>query len=292
MADLNVKVSYLYSFQAKLHLAEDFAKEAYNQVLTKFLSFGAKTSISWKQNRVYIGRKVYAYIVFRGKKLAVSFALDPKKYEDTKYKGEDFSEKKRYEKAPFMMKITSARKLKYVLELIEQLFEGVEPKEVKEVKDKYQALTLRTLIDKGWVKKVNRKTGETLEATVEDDVIVTNIKDDDEDDDEEVEVKEEPKKVEEKKPEVKKTEKKVEVFLAILPGNKDYVNVDSLNNSFNSGDKIDIETLKYRGLVGIRALKVKILGRGVLEKKLEVSANSFSKAAVKKILAAGGKVNK
>lgn len=52
---------------------------------------------------------------------------------------------------------------------------------------------------------------------------------------------------------------------------------------------IDIEALKAAGYVSRNEL-VKILGNGELSAKLEVSANAFSKSAVAKIEAAGGKV--
>ena len=52
---------------------------------------------------------------------------------------------------------------------------------------------------------------------------------------------------------------------------------------------IDIETLRTAGFIS-RTQRVKILGNGELSVKLEVSANAFSKSAVAKIEAAGGKV--
>lgn len=51
---------------------------------------------------------------------------------------------------------------------------------------------------------------------------------------------------------------------------------------------IDIETLRQAGFAGKNDL-VKILGNGELTAKLEVSANAFSKSAIAKIEAAGGK---
>lgn len=51
---------------------------------------------------------------------------------------------------------------------------------------------------------------------------------------------------------------------------------------------IDVETLIAAGYVNKNRL-VKILGNGELSAKLEVSANAFSKSAIAKIEAAGGK---
>jgi large subunit ribosomal protein L15 len=48
--------------------------------------------------------------------------------------------------------------------------------------------------------------------------------------------------------------------------------------------------LKELGIVKKQYDGVKVLGRGELEKKLTVKAHKFSKSAIEKIEAAGGKV--
>lgn len=67
------------------------------------------------------------------------------------------------------------------------------------------------------------------------------------------------------------------------------INVEQLNR-FDSGTVVTPELLKETGV--IRQIKdgVVVLGRGDLEKKLTVKATRFSKSAVEKIQAAGGKV--
>ncbi|HHU34885.1 MAG: 50S ribosomal protein L15 [Bacteroidales bacterium] len=57
----------------------------------------------------------------------------------------------------------------------------------------------------------------------------------------------------------------------------------------NNLEKIDVDTLIAAGLVNKKS-KVKILGKGTLEKKLEVSAHAFSKTAVEAIEAREGTV--
>jgi len=66
------------------------------------------------------------------------------------------------------------------------------------------------------------------------------------------------------------------------------VNVDKLAR-FESGAEVTPETLKAAGLVSARAEVVKILADGRLDKALTVKAHKFSKAAIGKIEAAGGK---
>jgi len=66
------------------------------------------------------------------------------------------------------------------------------------------------------------------------------------------------------------------------------VNVGALE-SFDAGADITIEALREKRLVQGRFDLVKILGDGELTKKLSVTAHRFSKGAVAKIEAAGGK---
>ncbi len=72
---------------------------------------------------------------------------------------------------------------------------------------------------------------------------------------------------------------------------KEYVvvNVEELNK-FADETVITPELLQESGIIKKVLPGVKILGRGELEKKLEVRANRFSKSAVEKITRAGGKV--
>ncbi len=67
------------------------------------------------------------------------------------------------------------------------------------------------------------------------------------------------------------------------------VNVSQLER-FQEGTAVDLEQLSQAGLIGNPREKVKILGDGVLTKKLDVSAHKFSKSAQEKISASGGTV--
>ncbi|MDE7213629.1 MAG: hypothetical protein K2N42_03515 [Anaeroplasmataceae bacterium] len=115
-------VQFNYSFTAKLILASPEVQQQYRDIINFVRPYGVKTSLSWKQERIYLGRNTYAMLVFKGKKLCVAYAFDPKRFEGTKYHVRDLSEVKRFAKTPTLMKITSERKLKYVLELLEQIF--------------------------------------------------------------------------------------------------------------------------------------------------------------------------
>ena len=65
------------------------------------------------------------------------------------------------------------------------------------------------------------------------------------------------------------------------------VNVSQLER-FDDGAAVGVEQLSDAGLIdGIKS-KVKILGKGELTKKLQVTAHKFSKSAEQKIAASGG----
>ena len=68
------------------------------------------------------------------------------------------------------------------------------------------------------------------------------------------------------------------------------INVEDLNR-FKSGEKVTIEKLKQSGLAEKKD-KVKILGKGTIDKKLTVHAHMFSKSAKEKIEKAGGEITK
>jgi len=66
------------------------------------------------------------------------------------------------------------------------------------------------------------------------------------------------------------------------------INVEVLNK-FEDGAEITPELLKSEGIVKKQLDGIKVLGNGELAKKLTVKAHKFSKSAVEKIEAAGGK---
>jgi large subunit ribosomal protein L15 len=71
------------------------------------------------------------------------------------------------------------------------------------------------------------------------------------------------------------------------------INIGVLQNlaEKNKLDKIDMEVLVNAGLVS-KNEQVKILGKGTIDRKLEVHAHAFSKSAVKAIEAKNGTVVK
>jgi len=68
------------------------------------------------------------------------------------------------------------------------------------------------------------------------------------------------------------------------------VNLADLEARFEAGADVTPDTLKAAGLATRRDVPVKVLGRGELTKKLNVTAHGFSKSARAAIESAGGSV--
>jgi large subunit ribosomal protein L15 len=66
------------------------------------------------------------------------------------------------------------------------------------------------------------------------------------------------------------------------------VNLDDLERLFSAGDTVSPETLVAKGLATRKGIPVKVLGRGDLTIKLDITAAKFSAEAQRKIEAAGG----
>jgi large subunit ribosomal protein L15 len=77
-------------------------------------------------------------------------------------------------------------------------------------------------------------------------------------------------------------------FHSLFKRSYQVVNVGDLNRI--EGDKANPDLLFQAGLIGDCEAPLKILGEGEFQKAMEVNAHAFSKSAVQKIEAAGGKV--
>jgi large subunit ribosomal protein L15 len=66
------------------------------------------------------------------------------------------------------------------------------------------------------------------------------------------------------------------------------INVSLLEDIFDAGAVVDVESLRAKGVLPKKAKVVKILANGELTKKLTVKAHRFSATAKAKVEAAGG----
>jgi large subunit ribosomal protein L15 len=76
-------------------------------------------------------------------------------------------------------------------------------------------------------------------------------------------------------------------FTSIFKQQFNIVNLDALEK-FPAGAKIDLEALTGAGLIRDADLPIKLLGRGTLDKKLEISVHKASTSAKEAIEKAGG----
>jgi large subunit ribosomal protein L15 len=66
------------------------------------------------------------------------------------------------------------------------------------------------------------------------------------------------------------------------------INLAALNDAYDSGQEVTIDSLREKHLARGRFDELKILGNGELTKKLKISAHRFSESAKAKIEQAGG----
>lgn len=68
------------------------------------------------------------------------------------------------------------------------------------------------------------------------------------------------------------------------------VNVGQIDQAYEAGEEVSLETLAAKNLAKGRFDVLKVLGDGELSKKLKISAHRFSKSAAEKIEKAGGEM--
>jgi len=321
-------IRYHYSFRAKLALSAEEVKGYYIALSNEIACYKkVKTHISFKQERVSSGRTHLAVMLFKGKKLCIAFALDPAEYAETKYRGIDVSQVKRFARTPMLLKISSPRKLNYALYLLGQLAEkyGLVKGEPKEVIDHVDSATKDELI----AQKLITVTGMKKSEESEYGAFVKSVEEPAEEIAEEVteepveEVAEEVAATEEEIPEeepepveelpVRDFETVEEISVneveeamtdtqahelveeVIARKHKHHskkravINVDALAHNYRAGERVTVENLHEKGLIPKEAGIVKVLAKGVLNKPLIVEADDFSVEAVKMIVLTGGR---
>ncbi len=114
------------TFMQKLCDSEQEVQNYYNTIKHELLSYKKVNSrVSQSYDRFNLGRKSVAKIGLRGKTLVLYLALNPEEYVNTKYYAKNVGDVKKYQDTPTMVKVKSARGLKYALELIAVLLDGV-----------------------------------------------------------------------------------------------------------------------------------------------------------------------
>jgi large subunit ribosomal protein L15 len=68
------------------------------------------------------------------------------------------------------------------------------------------------------------------------------------------------------------------------------INLDILSSNYKSGEVVNLESLRKKGMIGKGIEAVKILGNGEINKKVTVESLPLSKSAQEKIIKAGGSI--
>ena len=279
-----IAVRYSKSFTAKLIQSEDETKEYYSRLKNELLSYKkVKARMSWKRESFRIGRTLIARLQYRGKKLCLYLALDPKSYEGTKYYVEDVSAVASNAQVALMYRIKSERRAKYALDLIADVCAKYGEEKKKTYKQtnyaaEYPYDSTESLVERGLVKEIRYKeTQEEVRSALE------HARDG------------------QTNAEIKASEVKGlmhdEVAAALVVDSVGYsdksktavVNVDTLNEYFAEGERVSLEEMKQKiTYLSKKTTYVKILARGSLNKALTVEADDFSLDAIKMIVLAGG----
>lgn len=115
---------YNRSFIARIIQADDELKARYSEIKNHILSYkNVYNKITWKREAFYSDKRAcVATFAIRGKTLCLFLAVDPAKFEGTKYKVEDRSAKRPHAKMPTMYRIRSDRSTKFAKEMINIVF--------------------------------------------------------------------------------------------------------------------------------------------------------------------------
>lgn len=293
-------IRYNRAFIAKMSLTHDHLKAFYNVLKNTLLSYkGVKSRVSWCYDSYNRGRDRLVKINVRGGNLIVYLALDPSRYEGTKYRFRDVGYKAKYAYVPMQIKIRSKRGLRYAVELIADLMTGLSIPQgpvgavaYAPARESEETLMARNLIRR--VGQGEEQEEPVVEAApiVEEPVVEEPIV---EEPVVEEPIVEEPVAVDIVTADTTLSDREALAALEAeqvrfrTKGNKKaVVNIDVISRAFSAGDVVDLPALIARKLVPASTGHVKVCARGQIDKPLTIKANDFSVIAIKMILLLGG----
>ena len=120
--DHQVEYRYRYSFMARLIQAEPTVQSFYGTIKNYLLSFETvKAGMAFGYERYYAGRHTLLKMKLRGKTLNLYCALSPDDYLGKRYGIQDLTVGGKTPALPLLMKVRSARGVKYAKALIDEL---------------------------------------------------------------------------------------------------------------------------------------------------------------------------
>lgn len=283
-------VRFNVSYIARLTSLSDDAKDYYTQLKNELLSYkGIKTRISWKNESFRRGRLTVARFNVRDNILCVYLALDPDEYQDTKFVYESVKDIKAYENVPMLVYVKNELACKKVKDLFADMMGKLSV--VKQETDPDAEMPVYDYLKEDSSTAARLRAGqlkiraegpdadvcaaraaaatvhylfspeisaEDADKNLTDDLLIALIH---------------PLG----RPNAE--EAKIEV-----------ITLDKICKKFYQGDEVTPETLAAAGLLAPGKTYIRIVGNGVIDKKLNVRAHAFDKVAAKMILLAGGEV--
>lgn len=277
-AQSETDLRYRYSAQARLIQADAQTQRRFGALRDALLGYrGVKMRMSWEYARFYVGHQTLALAFVRGKSVVACFALDPAQAEDSKYRPTDVSEQGKYALTPLMLKIRSDGALRYACKLADMLAQrhGLEsqPYAARPYLLAYESK--QELLRRGLVKciltgriggcKQTLDLGKLLRPRIDraqadkalDDTLAQLL-----------------------------TERETDASGA--DGRTGAVYLDTLSQAFAAHETVDVQALVRKKLLPEDVTRIRVLGRGVVDKPLVVKAGEFSPEAVKMLVLTGG----
>lgn len=245
-------------FNTKMMFAPYETKEYYNEVKNYLMMYRAKGRIS-ARCETFRYRGLVAKVALGGKTLKVYLALDPALVSQyPKYHFRDCSDKKQYVDVPVLIKVRSARGLKYFKELVDMMMAN---REIKPKRRFEPTNYMSSLIPNG--EAILGSLGlsqDYLQNLMSAEMIPAEMPTD------------------------------LEQFLPSIQGDpleeeetEATVYLDTLCNHFEDGEIVDIDTLKSKHVV-TKGNVIHIKARGTMDRKLTIYAEYFDEDALQILL--------
>ena len=245
-------------FNTKMMFAPYETKEYYNEVKNYLMMYRAKGRIS-ARCETFRYKGLVAKVSLGGKTLKVYLALDPELVSQyPKYHFRDCSEKKQYSEVPVMIKVRSARGLKYFKELVDMMMAN---REVKPKRKFEPTNYMSSLIPNG--EAILGSLGlsqDYLQNLMSAEMIPAEM----------------PTDLEHFLPSIQSEPLEDEEVEAT-------VYLDTLCNHFEDGEVVDIDTLKSKHVV-TKGNVIHIKARGTMDRKLTIYAEYFDEDALQILL--------
>lgn len=151
------RIRYNRSFAARIIQSDDELKGYYSTLKNYILAHqDVRANDSWKKETFTQKRVTLALFVIRGKTLCLCLALDPKRYDGTKYKVEDLSVRTPKTKTPLLYRIKNGRRVNYAMQLLDEVFVDNGIKKIEREDENYAVpfVATETLIRRGLIKEV------------------------------------------------------------------------------------------------------------------------------------------